>query len=219
MRVRILRVRFCILGYGSENNVLVLYSSTKSRVRLQVYILSQMARTKQTSRGGAVGGKPKATYPHTKPVRKQTKPRKRVGSRTNPQIPAAVRLARENAALRSKASNATPQGYYKPPEGKTKSGTRRKYGRRALNEIQFYQRNVNLLIRRLPFSRLIRELLFERKVDFRIQALAVYALQWASEAYLVGLLEDSNLCALHARRCTIMPKDIQLARRIRGERA
>ena len=44
-------------------------------------------------------------------------------------------------------------------------------------------------------------------------------LQEASEAYLVGLFEDTNLCAIHAKRVTIMPKDIQLARRIRGERA
>ena len=43
--------------------------------------------------------------------------------------------------------------------------------------------------------------------------------QEASEAYLVGLFEDTNLCAIHAKRVTIMPKDIQLARRIRGERA
>ncbi|ODM86770.1 histone H3.2, partial [Orchesella cincta] len=48
---------------------------------------------------------------------------------------------------------------------------------------------------------------------------AVMALQEASEAYLVGLFEDTNLCAIHAKRVTIMPKDIQLARRIRGERA
>ena len=44
-------------------------------------------------------------------------------------------------------------------------------------------------------------------------------IQEASEAYLVGLFEDTNLCAIHAKRVTIMPKDIQLARRIRGERA
>ena len=47
----------------------------------------------------------------------------------------------------------------------------------------------------------------------------LFILQEASEAYLVGLFEDTNLCAIHAKRVTIMPKDIQLARRIRGERA
>ena len=123
--------------------------------------------------------------------------------------------------LRKKASNSTPQGYYKPLEGPTQSGRRCKYGTRALNEIRFYQSTYNLLIRALPFSQLIRELLNEarpRSVDpYRIQAMAVHVLQWAAEAYLVGLLEDTNLCALHAKRCTILPKDIQLARRIRGE--
>uniref|UniRef100_A0A8C5KTS7 Core Histone H2A/H2B/H3 domain-containing protein n=1 Tax=Jaculus jaculus TaxID=51337 RepID=A0A8C5KTS7_JACJA len=57
------------------------------------------------------------------------------------------------------------------------------------------------------------------KTDLRFQSSAVMALQEASEAYLVGLFEDTNLCAIHAKRVTIMPKDIQLARRIRGERA
>nr|GLL48808.1 unnamed protein product [Ipomoea trifida] len=55
--------------------------------------------------------------------------------------------------------------------------------------------------------------------DLRFQSHAVLALQEAAEAYLVGLFEDTNLCAIHAKRVTIMPKDIQLARRIRGERA
>ena len=54
--------------------------------------------------------------------------------------------------------------------------------------------------------------------DLRIQAVAVWGLQEAAEAYLVGLFEDSNLCAIHAKQVTIMPKDIHLARRIHGER-
>ncbi|KAL2500999.1 histone H3.3 [Forsythia ovata] len=54
------------------------------------------------------------------------------------------------------------------------------------------------------------------KTDLRFQSHAVLALQEAAEAYLVGLFEDTNLCAIHAKRVTIMPKDIQLARRIRG---
>ena len=178
-----------------------------------------MAHTKQTSWGVALSGKSRATYPHRKEVHKQTKPKKRLGSTTDPRVPIAVWLARENVALRSKASNATPQGFYKPPTEPTKSGNKCSYGRRALNEIRFYQKNVNLLIRQLPFSRFVRELLFEEKSNIHIQALALHVLQWASEAYIVGLLEDTNLCALHTKRVTIMPKDIQLARRIRGERA
>ncbi|CAA6663776.1 unnamed protein product [Spirodela intermedia] len=71
----------------------------------------------------------------------------------------------------------------------------------------------------LPFQRLVREIAQDFKTDLRFQSSAVSALQEAAEAYLVGLFEDTNLCAIHAKRVTIMPKDIQLARRIRGERA
>ena len=64
----------------------------------------------------------------------------------------------------------------------------------------------------------MREIAQEYKSDLRFQSQAVLALQEATEAYLVGLFEDTNLCAIHAKRVTIMPKDMQLARRIRGER-
>nr|XP_020141107.1 histone H3-like [Microcebus murinus] len=88
-----------------------------------------------------------------------------------------------------------------------------------LREIRRYQKSTELLIRKLPFQRLVREIAQDFKTDLRFQSSAVMALQEASEAYLVGLFEDTNLCAIHAKRVTIMPKDIQLARRIRGERA
>jgi len=64
----------------------------------------------------------------------------------------------------------------------------------------------------------VREIAGEIKNDLRFQSTAILALQEATEAYLVGLFEDTNLCAIHAKRVTIMPKDIQLARRIRGDR-
>ena len=82
-----------------------------------------------------------------------------------------------------------------------------------------YQKSTELLIRKLPFQRLVREIAQDFKTDLRFQSSAVLALQEAAEAYLVGLFEDTNLAAIHAKRVTIMPKDIQLARRIRGERA
>merc|ERR1712199_9821 len=84
---------------------------------------------------------------------------------------------------------------------------------------QTARKSTELLIRKLPFQRLVREIAQDYKSDLRFQASAILALQEASEAYLVGLFEDTNLCAIHAKRVTIMPKDIQLARRIRGERA
>ena len=89
----------------------------------------------------------------------------------------------------------------------------------ALREIRKFQKRNDLLIRKLPFQRLVREIAQDFKTDLRFQSQAILALQEASEAYLVGLFEDTNLCAIHAKRVTIMPKDIQLARRIRGERA
>jgi len=87
----------------------------------------------------------------------------------------------------------------------------------ALREIRKYQKSTDLLIRKIPFQRLVREIAQEYKSDLRFQSTALLALQEASEAYLVGLFEDTNLCAMHAKRVTIMPKDLQLARRIRGE--
>jgi histone H3 len=89
----------------------------------------------------------------------------------------------------------------------------------ALREIRRYQKSTETLIRKLPFQKLVREVLqdVEPTGDMRLQSHALAALQEASEAYLVNLFEDTNLCAIHAKRITIMPKDIQLARRIRGE--
>ena len=73
------------------------------------------------------------------------------------------------------------------------------------------------MLRRLPFARLVREIQQEMSREaYRWQGTAILALQEAAEAHLVGLFEDCNLCALHAKRVTIQPKDMQLARRIRG---
>jgi histone H3 len=89
----------------------------------------------------------------------------------------------------------------------------------ALREIRKYQKSTELLIRKLPFQRLVREIANDFKTDLRFQSHAIQAMQEASEAYLVSLFEDTNLCAIHAKRVTIFPKDMQLARRIRGERS
>jgi histone H3 len=90
----------------------------------------------------------------------------------------------------------------------------------ALREIRKYQKSTELLIRKAPFQRLVREIAQDFfGQNLRFQSSAIAALQEASEAYLIGVFEDTNLCAIHAKRVTIMPKDMQLARRIRGERA
>jgi len=105
-----------------------------------------------------------------------------------------------------------------PVVGGIKKPHRYRPGTVALREIRKYQKSTELLIRKLPFQRLVREIAQDFKTDLKFQSQAVLALQEAAEAYLVGLFEDTNLCAIHAKRVTIMPKDIQLARRLRGER-
>ncbi len=88
-------------------------------------------------------------------------------------------------------------------------------GTAAICEIRKYQKNTDLLIRKAPFQRLVKEIATS---DLRMQTMALLALQEASEAYLVCLFVDSNECAIHAKHVRIMPKDIQLAQCIRGEK-
>lgn len=105
-----------------------------------------------------------------------------------------------------------------PESGQKKKPHRYRPGTVALREIRRYQKSTDLLLRCRPFQRLVREIAQDYQNDLRFQSTALRALQEASEAYLVRLFEDANLCAIHAKRVTIMPKDIQMARRIRGER-
>ncbi len=88
----------------------------------------------------------------------------------------------------------------------------------AIREIRKYQKNTDLLIRKAPFQRLVKEIATNFKLDLQMQSTALLALHKALEAYLVCLFEDSNDCAIHAKRVRIMPKDIRLAQRIQGER-
>ncbi|GHJ85432.1 hypothetical protein NliqN6_1834 [Naganishia liquefaciens] len=116
--------------------------------------------------------------------------------------------------LATKAARKATQ----PTAGGVKKPHRYRPGTVALREIRKYQKSTELLIRKLPFQRLVREIAQDFKTDLRFQSSAVMALQEASEAYLVSLFEDTNLAAIHAKRVTIQPKDMQLARRLRGER-
>lgn len=106
----------------------------------------------------------------------------------------------------------------RPPPPHVRKAHRYRPGTVALREIRKYQKSTDLLIRKAPFQKLVREIVQDFRLDLRFQSTAVLALQEASEAYLIGLLEDTNLCAIHAKRVTIMPRDVLLARRIRGER-
>ncbi|CAN6625180.1 histone H3 [Trichomonascus vanleenenianus] len=100
----------------------------------------------------------------------------------------------------------------------TQKKRRYRPGTVALREIRQYQKTTDLLLRKLPFARLVREICnsFYHDLELRWQSVAILALQEAAEAFLVHLFEDTNLLAIHAKRVTIMQKDMQLARRIRG---
>jgi len=122
------------------------------------------------------------------------------------------KLPRKHLATKGARKSAPATGGVKKPH-------RYRPGTVCLREIRRYQKSTDLLIRREPFMRLIREMAQSFKADLRFQSTALLAKQEASEAHLVGMFEDTNLCAIHAKRVTIMPKDMQLARRIRGEPA
>ena len=172
-----------------------------------------------------------------KTVGRQPKPSTSAQQRLKPKKPSApsVREAQEELkkALAKKreeerkkaAARAAKSSGQKAPKGGVKKHYRYQPGTVALKQIRRYQKTTELLIRKLPFQRLVQEIASDDEVirsplcrKVRFQSAAIIALQEASEAYLVGLFEASNLCAIHANRVTIMPKDIQLARRIRRER-
>lgn len=140
----------------------------------------------------------------------------------HPAVMARTKQTARKKALEGKAPRkdlATKKPKKVPATGGVKKPHRYRPGTLALREIRQYQKSTELLIRKLPFQRLVREITHDIRDDLRIQSAALDALQTACEAYLVNLFEDTNLCAIHAKRVTIMPKDMQLARRIRGERS
>ena len=126
--------------------------------------------------------------------------------------------------LRQKAAPKQPRSGFRCVARKDKITTtttkkKRRYrpGTKALREIRKYQKSTDLLIKKLPFQRLVKEVSQNYRTDIRFQSSAIECLQEACEYYLIGLFMDTNLCAIHANRVTIMPKDMLLARRIRGE--
>ncbi|WVQ82444.1 hypothetical protein IAT38_004572 [Cryptococcus sp. DSM 104549] len=129
----------------------------------------------------------------------------------------------KNTARKSTGGKAPKRPAPRPAEPADEPRKKHRFrpGTVALREIRHYQKTTDLLIAKLPFSRVVREVAMSlRSVeagDFRWQSSAIMALQEAAEAFLVHLFEDANLCAIHAKRVTIMQKDISLARRIRGQ--
>ncbi|KAF8591517.1 histone-fold-containing protein [Ramaria rubella] len=132
----------------------------------------------------------------------------------------APRKSLPSAAARARAAAQEVE------DERTSRKKRFRPGTVALREIRKYQKSTDLLLLKLPFSRVVREIALDMITDegkgydegygLRWQSSAILALQEATEAYLVHLFEDANLCAIHAKRVTIMQRDIQLARRIRG---
>ena len=148
-----------------------------------------------------------------------------IGERSSGRIKEGT--SKEEGGERKKAAaRLAKKSGQKAPKGGVKKRYRYRPGTVALKQIRQYQKSTELLIRKLPFQRLVWEIAGDSEIitsplcgKVRFQSAAIMALQEAAEAYLVGLFEDTNLCAIHAKRVTIMPKDIQLARRICGERA
>ena len=93
-----------------------------------------------------------------------------------------------------------------------------KPGTVAVREISKYQKGTQMLIKKLPFQRMVREIAGGQKDGLRYQLSALLATQEAAEAYIINLFADTCLCAIHGHRVTIMPRDLQLARRLRGEK-
>ena len=156
-----------------------------------------MARTKQPTQSGSNFGLKRAIF-HGKAAK---------------QAAALGKSADEVAEARRQASR-----YYRvPPLGRDDQGKvkRRKAGAVSLMEIRHYQKHVELLIPLLAFSRLVREVASEvSRALLRFQSAAIKVLQEGSEAYLIGLFEDSQLCTIHAKHSTVMPKDMHLASRL-----
>ena len=136
-------------------------------------------------------------------------------------------MPKTKTAAKAKASKKMPSKGSKkavkksaPAAGgmKDRKKLRWRPGTVALREVKRYQKSVSNLLPRAPFQRLVRSIVSDMDHELRFQSAALLALQEASEAYVVGLFEDTNLCAIHAQRKTVMKKDMDLARRIRGDR-
>jgi len=164
---------------------------------------TSMARTKETTKKASPGkGAGKAPAKKGGTRTKQTA-KKSTGGK-------APRKKVANKAARKKAVGDSWGGNVKKPH-------RFRPGTVALREIRRYQKSTEFLIRKIPFQRLVREIAHDYNTQLRFQRSTLEALQEAAEAFLTCIFEQANLSAIHAKRVTIMPKDIQLARRIMSD--
>jgi histone H3 len=159
-----------------------------------------MARTKQTARQSRESRESTGGAPPAAPSREST-------GGAPPAAPPREQLASKAARKSAPSTGGVKKlGHFRPNAV-------------ALREIRKYHELPELLIKKLPFQRMVHEMMQDFKMDCRFQTTAIMTLQEASEAYLTQLFEGAGISAEHAKRVTIMPKDIQLARRIRGKRS
>ncbi|KAJ2740696.1 centromeric DNA-binding histone H3-like protein cse4 [Coemansia sp. BCRC 34301] len=170
-------------------------------------------------RGGAVG---------SSTMSRKSLPQGRPSGAGGSRAPATKTPVRASRGGKTTPRTPNMRGGKAPANLASPGGRKRRApnGIKALREIRMYQKSTDMLIAKLPFARVVREIAQDYVSDYthsgtptglRWQSSAIMALQEASEAFLVHLFEDANLCALHAKRVTIMQRDIQLARRIRGQ--
>ena len=120
-------------------------------------------------------------------------------------------MTRTKTTIRMRIGDGKSGPYKGPPKGKVRKPRRFRPGTVALREIRRYQKSTELLIRKIPFQRLVREIVHQQKgMDFRFQSTALLALQEAAEDFLVHMFEQCNQIAIHGKRTTVMVKDIQL---------
>jgi len=141
------------------------------------------------------------------------------GKNTASKISSKSKVAKDKSAVKKISKKTAPAkgGIKKAASDADRKKIRFRPGTVALREIKRYQKSILHLLPRASFQRLVRSICGGIDNDLRFQAQALIAMQEATEAYLVGVFEDANLCALHANRVTIMKKDMLLARRIRGD--
>eukprot|EP00796_Vickermania_ingenoplastis_P005201 gene5201-biopygen10167 len=125
---------------------------------------------------------------------------------------------KETARAKRTVTSKKSKKAAKPASGVKSAHRRWRPGTVALREVRHFQKSTDLLIQRAPFQRLVREVSGAQKEGLRFQSSAILAIQEATESYIVSLLADTNLAAIHAKRVTVMPRDLQLALRLRGER-
>ena len=153
------------------------------------------------------------------PSKAKSKAARKTSKSKSPTKKTAKPKAIKSSQSPKKASKSPKKSQKTASQPGEKRKIRFKAGTVALREIRKYQKSTDLLLPRAPFQRLVREITGVHDPDLRFQAQALIALQEAAEAYLVGIFEDTQLCAIHAKRVTVQKKDMELARRIRGDDA